>query len=188
MARSNLSTFSRVAEEESPKIPYQPREETQKDENREEDAIHIVKKNMYWSMGIGVIPLPWLSMLGTGGMQAKALKELSDLYGIPFSKHKAKNVIASLISGLGTPFMASHFIRSTFFLFPVFGPLIYMTATPLSAGALTYATGKVFIQHFESGGTFLDFNPRKVREYYREQFEEGLLLSSQIKQERKTSS
>ena len=26
--------------------------------------------------------------------------------------------------------------------------------------------GKVFIQHFESGGTFLDFDPDKVRSYF----------------------
>jgi len=28
----------------------------------------------------------------------------------------------------------------------------------------------VFIQHFESGGTFLDFDAAKVRAYYEQQF------------------
>jgi hypothetical protein len=40
----------------------------------------------------------------------------------------------------------------------------------LSAGA-TYAIGKAFIQHFQSGGTLLDFNPPDYREFVRSQKE-----------------
>jgi lipoate-protein ligase A len=47
-------------------------------------------------------------------------------------------------------------------------------------GAATYAIGRVFIQHFESGGTFLDFNPEKVREYFKEQFERGKGVASEL--------
>ena len=36
---------------------------------------------------------------------------------------------------------------------------------PVIAGA-AYAVGKVFIQHFASGGTFLTFDPEKVRAHY----------------------
>ena len=38
----------------------------------------------------------------------------------------------------------------------------------LSAGA-TYVIGKVFIQHFASGGTLLDFNPPDYREFIKAQ-------------------
>jgi len=37
---------------------------------------------------------------------------------------------------------------------------------PIVAGAATYAIGKVFVRHFASGGTFLTFNPEKVKDYY----------------------
>ncbi len=40
----------------------------------------------------------------------------------------------------------------------------------LSAGA-TYAIGKAFIQHFESGGTLLDFNPPDYRDFVKAQKE-----------------
>ncbi|MDE2463441.1 MAG: GTPase, partial [Alphaproteobacteria bacterium] len=42
---------------------------------------------------------------------------------------------------------------------------------PSLAAASTYALGKVFIQHFESGGTFLDMDPDKVSAYFKEQYE-----------------
>ena len=38
----------------------------------------------------------------------------------------------------------------------------------LSAGA-TFAIGKAFIQHFESGGTLLDFNPPDYRDFVKAQ-------------------
>jgi len=40
----------------------------------------------------------------------------------------------------------------------------------VSAGA-TWVIGKVFIQHFASGGTLLDFNPPDYRELIRTQRE-----------------
>jgi uncharacterized protein (DUF697 family) len=40
----------------------------------------------------------------------------------------------------------------------------------LSAGA-TYAIGKAFVQHFESGGTLLDFNPPDYRDFVKAQKE-----------------
>ncbi|MEZ5671856.1 MAG: hypothetical protein R3E08_05540 [Thiotrichaceae bacterium] len=40
-------------------------------------------------------------------------------------------------------------------------------------GAATYAIDKVFVQHFESGGTFLDFDPEAVREHFAAEFAKG---------------
>ena len=47
-------------------------------------------------------------------------------------------------------------------------------SSPAFSGAVTYAIGKVFVQHFEMGGTLLDFNPEKVKKYFREQYEQGM--------------
>ena len=38
---------------------------------------------------------------------------------------------------------------------------------------MTYALGKVFIQHFAAGGTFLSFDPEAVRDYFQTQLQEG---------------
>jgi uncharacterized protein (DUF697 family) len=43
-----------------------------------------------------------------------------------------------------------------------------ITMPTVSAGA-TYVIGKVFIQHFASGGTLLDFNPPDYREFIKAQ-------------------
>jgi hypothetical protein len=42
---------------------------------------------------------------------------------------------------------------------------------PALAIGATYIIGKVFIQHFASGGTLLDFNPPDYREFIKAQKE-----------------
>ena len=39
--------------------------------------------------------------------------------------------------------------------------------------ASTYAVGQIFIQHFESGGTLLTFDPERVRAHYRKLYNEA---------------
>ena len=39
-------------------------------------------------------------------------------------------------------------------------------ALPGLAFASTYAIGKVFVLHFEAGGTLLDFDPLKMRAHF----------------------
>lgn len=149
---------------------------------REQKAHKIVMKNMYWAMGLGVLPVPIIDLIAVAGFQAKALKELSDLYEIPYTTHTVKNTLAVLISGLGTLGVGlplTGLVATSFLKFiPVLGTLTTIATVPVVAGALTYATGRIFIQHFESGGTFLTFNPQKVRDYYRELFQEGLQMAT----------
>ena len=54
---------------------------------------------------------------------------------------------------------------------PIVGTLVGGFVMPtLSAGA-TYAIGKAFIEHFEGGGSLLDFNPPDYREFVKSQKE-----------------
>ena len=42
---------------------------------------------------------------------------------------------------------------------------------PGFAAAVTWAMGRIFIQHFETGGTLLDFDADKMREHFQAEFE-----------------
>ena len=52
---------------------------------------------------------------------------------------------------------------------PVIGTLVGTFTTPVLFAGATYIIGKVFIQHFTSGGTLLDFNPPDYREFIKAQ-------------------
>lgn len=154
-------------------IPLTPEERTLKSEN-------IIKDHMMISLGFGAIPIPAVDLIGITGSQLNMLKNLSSLYNQEFTKDLGKKSIASLVGGgLSVPIAMGIFslIKSI--------PLVGQTAGSISMGAsgasLTYAVGKVFVQHFESGGTFLTFDSEKVREYFKSELEKGKNIVEKIK-------
>lgn len=142
------------------------------------DAAHdLIKKSMYASMAAGLVPVPIFDFLAVSGIQLEMLRRLSHLYGVTFMEGKGKNALAALIGG-SFPTSVTPLVMSLFKTIPVIGSTVGAVSLPLIAGASTYAVGKVFIQHFESGGTFLTFDPEQVRAYYAEKFKEGKAVAA----------
>jgi len=148
--------------------------------NTYSDAQELVKKSMYVSMAAGLVPVPIFDFLAITGIQIEMLRRLSHLYGVTFMEGKVKNLVAALIGGSFPSSFAPVFAGLSKMV-PVVGTTIGAVTLPLIAGASTYAIGKVFIQHFESGGTFLTFDPKSVRAYYAEQFKEGKVAAVEAK-------
>lgn len=149
--------------------------------NREAKANEIIKKNMYWAAGIGLLPFPVFDLAALVTIQMKMIKDISKVYGIPFKKHLGKSFILSLLGGLNV-FSLSWLTWYSFRKFiPGVGNLMGMASASAFGAATTYALGKVFIQHFEIGGTLLNFNPDEVRKYFQEQYEQGLKKAKKVK-------
>ena len=139
---------------------------------REAQAKDTVKKYMYWSMAAGLIPVPAFDLAAIFAIQLKMVCALAKQYDLPFSEDRGKALIASLVGG-AAPAAAAPAVASAIKTIPLIGTTVGAITSPALAGASTYAVGKVFIQHFESGGTFLDFNPEKVRDYYAENYDKA---------------
>ncbi|MGR9107749.1 MAG: YcjF family protein [Gammaproteobacteria bacterium] len=145
-------------------------------ENRTERAGRFVRNYALGSIVIGVIPLPLVDLVALTGLQLKMLHSLSKIYEVEFSEQLGKSLIASLLGGglsLSVSANLASLARSLAKSVPVYGTATGMASVAVFGSASTYGIGKVFIQHFESGGTLLDFDPERVRNYYAEQFEIG---------------
>jgi len=142
------------------------------------DPMQVVKKYTWWAAGAGLIPFPAVDMAAVTGVQVKMLKDLADIYKVDFPREKGKVAIGALVGGVAPTQLARGFLGSVIKGVPVLGAAVGGATVPIFAGASTYAVGRVFIQHFASGGTFLDFDPAKVRKYYSEQFERGKKVAS----------
>ena len=139
-------------------------------EERREFAGKLVDRFAVWSGVAGFIPMPVVDVLAIGGLQIQMLRRLSQIYGVPFSDNSGKAMIASL-AGTMIPTSSGIGAASTMKFVPILGTITAGFVLPaLSAGA-TYAIGKAFIQHFETGGTLLDFNAPDYREFVRKQKE-----------------
>lgn len=147
-------------------------------DGRKAETDRMIKNHTYGSMGIGLIPLPMVDFLALTGIQIKLVHKLAKFYCVAFSKDRAKSIISSLVSSF-VPVAAAGPISSMVKMIPIVGQTTGGLAMLATGGACTYALGKVFVQHFESGGTFLDFDPESVRAYFADQFKEGKRFASE---------
>ncbi|WP_158929661.1 YcjF family protein [Acidisphaera sp. S103] len=137
-------------------------------------ASGVVRRMSLWSAGAGVIPVPGVDLAVIVGLQVKTVRELALIYGVPFDEVRTKAIVASLIGGL-LPFNAAVGVgglASTLYkAIPGVGAVLGMITMPAAAAAANYALGRLFIEHFESGGTLLDFNAEKMRARFRAEME-----------------
>lgn len=143
-----------------------------------EDVDQIVSNHVSISLAASLIPVPIIDFLGITAIQLNMLKRLSNAYGIPFSAHMGKNILGSLVGGSLPPSLTVSLLKGI----PFLGLAAGMITMSIMAAASTYAVGKIFIQHFASGGTFLSFDPEKVRGYYQEMYKEGEQVATEMKE------
>src|SRR5215510_1328228 len=119
---------------------------------REEMASKLVERFALWSGAAGLIPIPVVDAVAVGGVQLQMLRKISEVYGHAFSENRGKAIIASL-AGAAIPATSGIGAASLLKSIPVVGTAISSVVMPTLSAGFTYAIGKVFIHHFESGGT-----------------------------------
>lgn len=132
----------------------------------EAQGMAIVKSYYGWSAAAGLVPIPWLDFAAVVAVQVRMVEELARLYSKPVDGQSVKPAIVGLLGTSGGFLLAgpvTHLLR----VVPVVGPLAGLLALPALATASCWATGKVFIRHFEGGGTILDFDPVAAGTHYR---------------------
>jgi uncharacterized protein (DUF697 family) len=139
-------------------------------EQRHETAAKLVDRFSLWSGVGGLIPLPFVDVLAVGGLQLQMLRRLSQIYEVQFSENRGKALIASL-AGTMIPVTSGMGAASALKSVPLLGMIASAFVMPVLSAGATYAIGKAFVQHFESGGTLLDFNPPDYKEFIKAQKE-----------------
>jgi uncharacterized protein (DUF697 family) len=135
-------------------------------------AMHAIKNHAMTAMGIGILPIPGLDLIALGGVQLNLLRKLGDLYGLKLSDQVGKKLLGALLSGY-LPLAIAAPAASLLKFIPGVGVAAGVLAQSSLAGATTYGIGKLFLQHFESGGDFLTFKPAEMRKKLREEVQEG---------------
>src|SRR6187549_873947 len=146
---------------------------------REKHADTIIRNHIIWSMGAGLIPVPIVDFFAVSGIQLDMIRQLCKLYDQDFKESEGKAIITSL-TGSGLARMGA---KAMIKFIPGIGSVIGGVTMALLAGASSYALGEVFKKHFSTGGTFLDFDPKRLKKLYNEKFEKGKKVAEQLKKE-----
>ena len=163
-----------VAEEEN-KDAHEPEASHESSMSKIEQANLVVRNYAIGSVVPSLVPIPAVDLVAVTAIQLKMVHSIAKIYHVPFKEELVRSAISSLI-GSTIALSASRVASSAVKVIPGIGTLLGTLTMPAINGGTTYALGKVFIQHFESGGTLLTFDAVKVREYFATQFEEGKTL------------
>ncbi|MEO0392388.1 MAG: DUF697 domain-containing protein [Pseudomonadota bacterium] len=143
---------------------------TKTDLSNADQADMTIKSYCGWAAGAGLIPLPYVDLAAIIGVQMKMLNDLSKLYDTPFKENAGKSAVSALLV-TAIPSGYAGAAASSVKMIPGIGTLLGAAVVPGAAAAATYAIGKVFKQHFESGGTMLTFDAEKMREHFQAEFD-----------------
>ena len=154
----------------STEVPIKPTAITTEQTNSARDklALELVDRLSLWSGAAGFIPIPIVDIAAVGGVQLHMLRRLAEIYEVPFSENRGKSILTSL-AGAVIPATTATTATSLVKGIPILGTAIGTLTMPAVAGCATWVIGRVFIKHFASGGTLLDFNPPDYREFIKAQ-------------------
>jgi uncharacterized protein (DUF697 family) len=112
-------------------------------------ARRIVDRHKNYAAMGGLVPLPAANIASVTAVNLRMVKQLSELYGVPFQRDRTRSLIIALIAG-AVPTGAGLAASSTL-MWIVPGGLVWgLGAAALTAGALTRGIGLVFIDSFEA--------------------------------------
>jgi uncharacterized protein (DUF697 family) len=129
-----------------------------------------ISKHVASALGFGFIPVPLVDFVAVTGVQLDMVYRLCRIYEVDFSTQAVRAVIASLV-GAGLPLQP--LLTSGIKMIPGIGTAAGFFAAPALAGATTYAVGRVFTEHFETGGTLLTFDANKMKAHFEQALAEG---------------
>jgi hypothetical protein len=165
-AVKKLETFANPEKEVRHSATTEPHEVAPED--REERAAQLVDRFAMWSAAGGLIPLPGIDVLTVGVCKFRCYTVFLRSTASPSPPIGVKALIMSL-AGSAIPATSALGAASMVKFVPIIGTVVSGFAMPAFSAGAAYAIGKAFIQHLKSGGTLLDLQPPKYREFIQAQ-------------------
>lgn len=163
--RSRLyqSNGSETEEEASSSIVTQESVNYSDKEIRSDEARIIVKRYAYYSSGIGLLPVPFAEVLTVNAVQYAMIKKLASCYDLPFKEQWVKSLVSSLLSGVVSASIIYGPVTNALAIMSGFGVFLRAGVALTVSGAVTMALGKLFIDHFERGGSLFDMDVEQTK-------------------------
>lgn len=140
---------------------------------RRQEAHKITQRRTLYAAGAGLIPFPIVDAAALLGIQALMIKDIAAVFEVDFKEHRVKSLITALVGDAAAV--------GLFKFIPGLGTFFGGASAAAIGAASTYALGNVFTQHFSQGGTLLDFDPVKSREFFQRELEKGKKVVADIK-------
>ncbi|WP_051644562.1 DUF697 domain-containing protein [Labrenzia sp. DG1229] len=187
-----MASKSTASESEEPEVAESDVEDLHEDQEfdvtRDLTADNLIKDYVIASVAASIVPVAFFDIAAVVAIQLRMIQKLSRLYEKPFSEKLGRKVVYALAGGVlgyGAGYVVA---ASATKIIPGIGWMVGMVSLPVVAGGATYAVGRSIVKHYEEGGTLMDFDASKMRDFYKEQFERGKDLARRAKDKVKPES
>jgi uncharacterized protein (DUF697 family) len=133
----------------------------------EASAMKIVYRYMAVSAGAALIPVPGVDTAVLAVVHVALIKQLCDHYDVSFSEHTARNILIAVVGGIVPGTIGSVVGRKFLRAIPTGARVFGWALMSASSAAFSYGIGRLFIHHFESGGTLLSFDASRLHPAFR---------------------
>ncbi|NRB16804.1 MAG: DUF697 domain-containing protein [Rhodobacteraceae bacterium] len=147
---------------------------------------NLIKTYVVAAMGVALVPVPMFDAAAIIAVQLKMVHGFAKLYDVPFNEKLARRIIISLIGG-AAPVAIALGAASLAKSVPLAGTLAGTAGMVVLAGAITYAIGKVFARHFDSGGDLMGFSVAEMRAFFLREFKLGKSVAKDLKADSATA-
>ena len=122
---------------------------------RRSQANSIVERHTAYAAVGGIIPVPIANVASITAVIVRMVKLLSDLYGIPFERDRARAIVVGLMGGAMPTGLGAVTTSTLFYIVPGSG-LVGLAVSSIAAVACTRSIGRIFVEHFETGSSLHD--------------------------------
>lgn len=142
-------------------------------DSRLDAASKMISEATKWSAVASVIPVPSLDLVAIGAVQVKLVTDIAKLYGSDFKQESIKALVSALLGTLIPSGASNALAFSAAKSIPGYGTAIGFVSMAAFSSAATYAIGKIFVRHFEHGGTLADFSPEAIKADLKSEFQKA---------------
>ncbi len=97
-------------------------------------------------------------------------RDLDQVYVLEADGETLKGVISALLGTLAPAAISGGLLGSALKLVPVGGTIVGSVGLAAFGSAATYAIGKIFVAHFEKGGTLKSFSAEAIEADLKKEF------------------
>lgn len=144
--------------------------------SKKDEIDKIINNHVLYSMGLGIIPIPFVDIIAVTAMQLDMLSQIGKVHGKNFSEISGKSFIAST-TGASIARIGASVIKSI----PGIGSILGGVSMAIMSGASTYAIGQVADRFIKDGLDFEDIDMDLAKSIYEEEFEKGKQVAKDLK-------
>lgn len=140
---------------------------------RQTQVASLLRSYALGSSGAALVTDSFLSSAAIAALHLALIRDLAAAYNVEFSKESARGISLALGVAFVPGWLGGEVQRSILRVLPVVTGVVGVIVVAGMSAAVTYALGRTVIEHFEAGGTLVDFDVKRLHQAVENLFNSG---------------